>query len=330
VLKKQADAFLDTVRGQLASGTFVDLSAGRISLPDLMQRYADSKPYRHNTRVNIDWSIRKAREYFGDQPISTIKPTDLQTFVTSIDLEPRSVATVFQYVRSTFRSAYLDSIIGRDPTARVKLPRPDDSGKVTVPSVEDVLSLHDGASDEFAVAVTLGAGLGLRAAEVAGLTADRIDFLGRQVTVDRQWHGKLDQFAPVKYAASSRTIPASGRVLDELAFHLEEHGSGEHGVVIHANGRPLNSNRFDWRWEQTTKAADVVSTFHRLRHFYASSLISAGCSIVAVQHAVGHATASTTLDVYGHLMPSDTDRLRSAIDTAFENPEDSLRTAEAE
>jgi hypothetical protein len=40
---------------------------------------------------------------------------------------------------------------------------------------------------------------------------------------------------------------------------------------------------------------------------------------------VGHAKPSTTLDVYGHLMPSDTDRIRSAVDVAWD-AEDSLRT----
>jgi integrase len=83
-----------------------------------------------------------------------------------------------------------------------------DQGKgVTVPALDDVVALHDGAADDFAVAVTLAAGLGLRAAEVAGLTVDRVDFLGRQVAVDRQWHGKLERFAPVNYAASNRTMP---------------------------------------------------------------------------------------------------------------------------
>jgi integrase len=71
----------------------------------------------------------------------------------------------------------------------------------------------------------------------------------------------------------------------------------------------------------------VSSTFHRLRHFYASSLISAGCSIVAVRHALGHARPSTTLNVDGHLMPSDTDRIRGAIDAVFAEAEDDLRAA---
>ena len=64
---------------------------------------------------------------------------------------------------------------------------------------------------------------------------------------------------------------------------------------------------------------------HDLRHHYASSLISAGCSIVAVQRALEHAKPSVTLDLYGHLMPSDGDRIRGAIDVAW-NAEDGLRS----
>jgi integrase len=46
-----------------------------------------------------------------------------------------------------------------------------------------------------------------------------------------------------------------------------------------------------------------------------------------VQRALGHASASTTLDVYGHLWPGDEDRIRAAVDQALGGPaEDSLRT----
>lgn len=43
------------------------------------------------------------------------------------------------------------------------------------------------------------------------------------------------------------------------------------------------------------------------------TLIAAGCSIKAVQEALGHANASETLDTYSHLWPSDDDRIRDAV-----------------
>jgi hypothetical protein len=56
---------------------------------------------------------------------------------------------------------------------------------------------------------------------------------------------------------------------------------------------------------------------HDLRHHCASVLISSGVSIKSVQRYLGHKNASETLDTYGHLMPGDDDRLRSAIDVAL-------------
>jgi integrase len=53
-------------------------------------------------------------------------------------------------------------------------------------------------------------------------------------------------------------------------------------------------------------------TLHDLRHFYASGLIAAGCDVVTVQRALGHASATITLNTYSHLWPTAEDRTRSA------------------
>ena len=47
-------------------------------------------------------------------------------------------------------------------------------------------------------------------------------------------------------------------------------------------------------------------------HNFASGLIAAGCDVVTVQRALGHARATTTLDTYSHLWPSAEDRTRDA------------------
>ncbi|MDN4611061.1 tyrosine-type recombinase/integrase [Arthrobacter burdickii] len=61
------------------------------------------------------------------------------------------------------------------------------------------------------------------------------------------------------------------------------------------------------------KAEDLVGLrLHDCRHFYASGLIASGCDVVTVQRAMGHATASTTLNTYSHLWPTAEDRTRSA------------------
>jgi len=51
-----------------------------------------------------------------------------------------------------------------------------------------------------------------------------------------------------------------------------------------------------------------------LRHTCASLLIAQGASVKAVQAQLGHATASITLDTYGHLFPSELEALADLLE----------------
>jgi integrase len=125
-------------------------------------------------------------------------------------------------------------------------------------------------------------------------------------------HG-VAEFGPPKSKASTRTIPASGWVLAELGEHI---GRRHDGFVLHRDGGPVNYNDFGYWWRKATTAAGVPIRYHDLRHAFVSLLISSGCSMRAVQHALGHASAATTLNLYSHLWPGDEDRIRQAVDGA--------------
>jgi len=56
---------------------------------------------------------------------------------------------------------------------------------------------------------------------------------------------------------------------------------------------------------------------HALRHHYASVLLAAGESVVAVAERLGHENAALVLKTYGHLMPDSEDRSRRAIDDVW-------------
>jgi integrase len=53
-----------------------------------------------------------------------------------------------------------------------------------------------------------------------------------------------------------------------------------------------------------------------LRHTCASLLIAQGASVKAVQAQLGHATASITLNTYGHLFPSEMEALADRLELA--------------
>jgi hypothetical protein len=54
--------------------------------------------------------------------------------------------------------------------------------------------------------------------------------------------------------------------------------------------------------------------FYDLRHTCASLLIAQGATVKAVEAQLGHATASITLDTYGHLFPSEMEALANRLE----------------
>ena len=83
-------------------------------------------------------------------------------------------------------------------------------------------------------------------------------------------------------------------------------------------GQPPHQNTVGHRWRTTLAAAGLTGVkLHDLRHFYASGLIASGCDVVTVQRALGHASATTTLNTYSHLWPTAEDRTRRAAEELF-------------
>ncbi len=66
------------------------------------------------------------------------------------------------------------------------------------------------------------------------------------------------------------------------------------------------------RWRKLPKV-----TFHALRHSHASALIAAGVDILAISRRLGHANASITLNVYGHLIEQNEAKTLAALDATL-------------
>jgi len=91
---------------------------------------------------------------------------------------------------------------------------------------------------------------------------------------------------------------------------------------------PVRSSRFGERWTATRRAVGCDLRFHDLRHAFASALIHQGCDVVTVSHVLGHASPAITLRTYAHLWPKAEDRIRAAIEAAWQAREDLVRTEE--
>lgn len=253
----------------------------------------------------------------------------------SAELAPTTIKTRFVIVRSGFRAAVVDRVIASDPTEGIALPRRRKlEAAMRIPTVEEVGRLLDGAEDDFRTFVALCAFAGLRKGEAAGVQVGDIDFLRRRATVSRQLQraGREVAVVPPKYG-SERVVYLPDELVRMLSQHIGSHtASGEpNRWLFTAYGKPVHDNRVTFNWRQTRQRANAQRVrLHDLRHFYASGLIAQGCDVVTVQRALGHASATTTLNTYSHLWPTAEDRTRTAAGAlmaeALEIPADSVRT----
>ncbi len=204
---------------------------------------------------------------------------------------------------------------------------------MTIPSPADVGGILAAAPAWFRPLIGLCAFAGLRLGEAVAVQLDDVDFLRRTLTVARQVQQRARNPREVrapKYG-SERTVYLPQGLVDMLAAHVAIGVRPQGWLFVGAGDGPPHQNTVrDW-WSKALKDAGLSGIrLHDLRHFYASGLIAAGCDVVTVQRALGHATATTTLNTYSHPWPTAEDRTRKAAEaimrSAAADIADSVRT----
>jgi integrase len=76
-------------------------------------------------------------------------------------------------------------------------------------------------------------------------------------------------------------------------------------------------NRKVWKPALAAARLPVDTTFHDLRDTFASTALAEGVPISEVSRWLGHRSITTTVDLYGHLVPEASGRARDALDKAF-------------
>ena len=323
--KVDAQRWLDEVTASIMTGQYVDPGAGRITVREYAEQWRATQVHREGTVVKIEGILnRHVYPVLGDRQISSVLPTDVQSLVKrlSLTLSPATVGVAHRVLSTIFKSAVADRRLASSPCVGTRLPKVE-KYKVEPISTAQVRVLVEAMPERYRALVLLSVGTGMRQGEVFGLSVDRVDFLRRSVTVDRQLvgiSGREPFFGPPKTAASVRVIPLPTVVVDGLAAHLAAFPS-EGLIFTNAAGDMIRRSNFGTMWVRVTKSVGLDGLrFHDLRHYYASLLIRHGESVKTVQARLGHANAAETLDTYSHLWPDSDDRTREAVDHVLGNP----------
>jgi integrase len=319
--KVDAQRWLDHIATSVLAGTYADPTAGRVTFSAFFGEWSARQVWAPGTVLAMSLAARSVP--FGEKQIKLVTRSDIERWVKDMHLSglaPGTIKTRYVNVRSVFRAALKDRIIGADPTDHVRLPRgrrPEAAMKL--PSMDDVGRLVDVADDRFRAFICLCAFAGLRLGEAAAVRVSDIDFRRRSLKVTRQVQrvngGTVDIRSP-KYG-SERVVYLAPTLVERLAAHIDAYCPTEDTWLFVGDGSdPPHQNSIGYWWRRTLHDAGLSGIkLHDLRHFYASGLIAAGCDVVTVQRALGHAKATTTLNTYAHLWPTAEDRTRAAAES---------------
>jgi integrase len=326
--KIDATNWLAQKQTEVATGTHVDPDAGKVTLRSFYGEWAPRQVWATNTATAMELAVRSCT--FADTELRKVRRSHVESWVKqmSVSLQPGTIRTRVNNVRSVLRAAARDRVIAQDPSAGVVLPRLRRAEHaMRIPSPEEVGQVLRAATADFAPFVALCAFAGLRLGETAAVQVNDIDFLRRKLHVQRQVqraNGGLIELTPPKHG-SERAVFLPDELLQLLSTHVAIGTYGDEGWLFTGGaGLPPHQNTVGHRWRRALKTAQVEPfRLHDLRHFYASGLIAQGCDVVTVQRALGHAKATTTLSTYSHLWPSAEDRTRTAagalMQTALRN-----------
>ncbi|MFP5372953.1 MAG: tyrosine-type recombinase/integrase, partial [Actinomycetes bacterium] len=253
--RREAETFEARERADRSRSAWIDPRRSDITFGAWAAEWLASDPGKRQSSLARDESIVRNHllATLGGRRLAQITPRDVQALVNlwSKTRAPRTVRRQYDTLRAIFGAAVDADRLVRSPCRGIKLPAPGSAERHVV-TVDELATLAEEVGPDWRPMVYLGAVLGLRWGECAGLRVGRIDFLNRTLTVAEQRSrgaGGAMVSGPPKSEAGNRTMTVPVPLMEMLAEHLarRELTAADAGawVFVGHDGRPLDYS--NWR-----------------------------------------------------------------------------------
>lgn len=252
------------------------------------------------------------------------------------DLRPEHIQQMYNQLIDTGSSAYLVikihdilssaltkavklSAIPRNPASLTQPPKTPEKEMMILTTSQISQLLITARGHRLETIIHLAVTTGLRQMELLGLKWTDLDWIKQTLKIERQLerpNGNGITFSAPKTRAGRRTIYLDNTTINTLRAHYDRQqidrlapkGSWtETGLIFcTSNGTPIHPRNLLRDFKLLLRDAGLPSIrFHDLRHTSASLLLNNGYSPLVVSKRLGHARTSITMDIYGHLHPSE-------------------------
>ncbi|MEP7178803.1 MAG: tyrosine-type recombinase/integrase [Pseudonocardiales bacterium] len=319
--KRKADAqhWLDEVTTAVTTGMYVDPGRARITVGDWVQRWIETKvDLKPSTKARYEGILRSnVLPQWRDARLADVTHGDVAAWIatlTASGLAPSTVRQIHRVFSLSLTLAVRDGRMARNPADHVPLPRARKREKVFL-TVDQVDDLADAAGD-YRTAILFLAYTGVRFGELTALRVRRLDLMRRRAEIVEavaEVHGAAVFSTPKSHQV--RSVPIPRFLVEELA-QLVAGRRPEDFVFTSPKGGLLRLTNFrPTVFDPAVRGAGLDGlTPHSLRHTAASLAITSGADVKVVQQMLGHASATMTLDLYGHLYGDRLDEVADRMD----------------
>ena len=262
----------------------------------------------------------------GDIPLSKLSASRIQKYYAQLindgrydgrgGLSAQTVKHHHRVLNSALNRAVKWGLLRHNPVLQADSPRVPKRVPRTL-DAHEVQQLIDAArGTPFEVLIHLAVFTGLRRSELCGLRWSDIDQETKTVSVSRVKHqkGRGVVFEEPKAKSSSRLLALSVASVDLLARYKREQADqrrfqgadlgDEELLLTWPGGTPITPDAASKAVPRIAKQAGLGHvTLHELRHTNATLMLRQDVHPKIVQARLGHATISTTMDLYSHVLP---------------------------
>lgn len=321
-LEKQVNTDLDLL---------VNIVDGQMTVCELVDRYLKTKTgVRQSTKQGYV-TVQKllAKETFGKKTIRSVKTSDAKLFLIKLQQEDgksySSIHTIRGVLRPAFQLAVDDDILVKNPfsflLAGVLVNDSVTRDAISRDQMKKFLRFIKGdrCYHKYYEAIYILFHTGMRISEFCGLTVKDIDFVGKNITVDKQLQriGMKLVIESTKTEAGKRVLPMTEGV-EEMFRSIVEHRhkpvkeravDGYSGFLFtDRNDLPLVAMHWQHRINHMVKRYNDIYkeqlpniTPHVCRHTYCSNMAKSGMNPKTLQYLMGHSDISVTMNTYTHL-----------------------------
>ncbi|HEY8717006.1 tyrosine-type recombinase/integrase [Pengzhenrongella sp.] len=298
---------------KLRAGDWIDPARGRMSFARLAEEWQSSREHlaarsQETTRYLLDRDILPV---LGRLPLAAISATDIELALTEMTTRGLATSTrrrALSVMRLVLDRALQDRRLATNVAKQVPLPHGNTRREPHWLSAPELGRLADTVPVQCRPVVLFLGLSGCRFSEMAALT------VGDVIETPHGLGLRVHRAAPQSKRTSravlgstkthrSRTVPVPAAVAEYVRCRTAGAASSDYLFPTPSGLIWTNTNfRLRSKWTSSTRSAGLAgTTIHDLRHTAASLLIAAGADVKAVQVILGHASATMTMDLYGHL-----------------------------